>query len=535
MENLSEQELAGTAVVEGAATVAADTASRGDSAGFASAIASTLHFAATVVGAAVPLLSPWCFGAGEMWWFWPFALMIFAAAALTGAGRLVEALGGVRVRASLPARAVVTLVLCVPFLVYAAWRATKPSGPDSPLVWMEAERSLLLFSLPLLLALSFGVSSTPRSRANTLRLLLVDAVIACASAAYFHFATGDRQILWVATNDFFYAGRASAPLFCPNHFVDLAWSGVFIALATLLAPRARLWTRVLMVVVATWCLASGFLSASRGGLSAGALAMTCGVVLFGFRGRRPVMRFLLTVLAVAALVGLGFAARYTDNPMMGRVKEHALWKLWLETPLKVEAVRDEKFQKKFDKVFWRGFDRMRYISAALRAWRSNPEIGIGPGQHTHRWAQFEATDQGVRPDPANPDKTVKYPKFRDYSMHLYEVHSDWTQLLEEYGKIGMILFVLPLAFLLVALPLRQGAVQGLAASAIVRGAPLAVWLCLFSLSLHCCLDFSLQVPCLGWMLACLTCIALLSAEGEGDAARGRDPVENGEAPGGQIQ
>ena len=33
---------------------------------------------------AVVLASPWLFGAWEMWWFWPFAVAIFFAAALFG-------------------------------------------------------------------------------------------------------------------------------------------------------------------------------------------------------------------------------------------------------------------------------------------------------------------------------------------------------------------------------------------------------------------------------------------------------------------
>ena len=510
METISENAGGACArTVDGAAAPAASGAA---------AVAGALHMSATWLGAAVPLLSPWCFGAGEMWWYWPMALLVFAAAVLTGAGRLAEALGGVRVRPALPARAVVALALCVPFLCYAAWRAMRPSAPDSPLVWMEAERSLLLFSLPLLLALSFGISSTPRSRAATLRLFLADAVLLCFCAMYSHFTSGDRQILWISTNDFFYAGRASAPLFCPNHFIDLAWSGVFVALAAMLAPRGRWLCRLLMAVIVVICAAAGFLSASRWGLVAGSVAGALGVVLFGFRGRRFLVRLPLTLLAVVAIAGLGVAARYTDNPMMQRVEGHGLWKLWKKTPLEAEVLRDEAFRKEFDKVFWHGFDRMQYISAAMRAWRSSPRIGIGPGQHTHRWAQFEPSDPGRRPEPGNPDKTIQYPKSRNYGMHLYEVHSDWTQLMEEYGTLGLALFVPPLIFLLFALPLRQGAVQGLSAPAVVRGAPLAAWICLVSYAFHCLFDFSLQVPCLGWMLASLTTIAMLSPEG-GEAAR----------------
>ncbi|MBO7223942.1 MAG: O-antigen ligase family protein, partial [Kiritimatiellae bacterium] len=93
--------------------------------------------------------------------------------------------------------------------------------------------------------------------------------------------------------------------------------------------------------------------------------------------------------------------------------------------------------ERFHDTFWYGFDRGTYIGAALRAWESSPVLGIGPGQHSSRWGEFAATPDGTR-DP------YKAPRLRNDGYHLYEVHSDWTQLLEEYGIVGVVLFIIPM-------------------------------------------------------------------------------------------
>lgn len=480
--------------------------------------ATFFHGAATALCGALLVASPWCFGSWEMWWFWPMACLVFAAAACSGAGALAEALGGVRVRRRLPTRAIVAAVLCLPFFAYALWRAGRPSGPGSPLVVMEAERSLLLFVTPWLLALVLGLSSGPRSRAAILRAMVVNAVVLCVYAAVNHFLTDDLQILWVKGNDFNYAERASAPFFCPNNYVDFAGTFGLLFVTAALAPRTRARTRLLWIAAAVVVLASAFLSASRWGLSATFAACVIGVALFGLRGRRLLARLFWTLALLSAIAGGAVAIRYTDNPLMERVRVHSLWQLWEKTGNPAEAVRDPEFQQQLKQTFWYQFDRGQYIGAALRAWRTSPRHGIGPGQHSHRWAQFEPTSDGVRRGPGgNP--SLKRPSHSDYRKHLYEVHSDWTQLLEEYGRVGLALFLPPLLFLLLALPLRQGAVQFSDAAALDRAVPLAAWMTLVMLCLHAVFDFPMQVPCLTWLAAAFFSMGLLAGEGGVEPAR----------------
>lgn len=82
---------------------------------------------------------------------------------------------------------------------------------------------------------------------------------------------------------------------------------------------------------------------------------------------------------------------------------------------------------------WRTSSRGRMYGGALRAWSTSPIWGIGPGMHQNLWPHFAATQDGDREGGV-------WPSMPNYDFHSYEVHSDWLQLLEEYGIIGFILF-----------------------------------------------------------------------------------------------
>ena len=54
-------------------------------------VARTIAGTAFGLTAAVILLAPWCFGAWEVWWFWPFLVLIFMTTALFGVQLLLKA------------------------------------------------------------------------------------------------------------------------------------------------------------------------------------------------------------------------------------------------------------------------------------------------------------------------------------------------------------------------------------------------------------------------------------------------------------
>lgn len=193
------------------------------------------------------------------------------------------------------------------------------------------------------------------------------------------------------------------------------------------------------------------------------------------------------------------------NPLMNRMKGHPFWGLW-------ESVGSwAEIREKASDVFWYRFDRGLYIGAALRAWRSNPVWGIGPGQNQHRWPQFAASPDGVRAEPGHPE-TLRKPRLMNDYYHLYEVHSDWVQLLEEYGVVGFALFCFAYAGLAVLLLRRQGAIlkDGEGLRALDRGLPLGVLLAAGVVSIQCTLDFSMQMPCIAWLFGFLIASALLA-------------------------
>ena len=205
------------------------------------------------------------------------------------------------------------------------------------------------------------------------------------------------------------------------------------------------------------------------------------------------------LLSYDARTGFSFRAY---NPIMNRLAGHPLWKAWVESKDMAE------FRAKFADVFFFSFDRGQYIAAALRAWRSNPVWGIGPGQHSPRWAQFAPSDPGKRPVNGDP-KTMRRPRLTGTGYHLYEVHSDWTQLLEEYGIVGFSLFLIPMTGIFVLLVLRQAPCAQGDGPALARSLPLGALFASAGLFVHSLFDFSLQIPAIVWTLAFLLSCALL--------------------------
>ena len=206
------------------------------------------------------------------------------------------------------------------------------------------------------------------------------------------------------------------------------------------------------------------------------------------------------------------ALRYrVYNPVMNRMKGHPFWQTWEKLGSAPAGGGEPQSARELaEDTFWHHFDRGLYIGAALRAWRSNPVWGIGPGQNEHRWVQFAATEDGVRAEPGRPE-TLKKPRHLNDYYHLYEVHSDWTQLLEEYGIVGFVLFCIPLAGIVVLVFLRQSETGKGDAPALDRGLPLGVLLALGALAVQSVFDFSLQMPCIVWLFGFLVAAAILSS------------------------
>jgi O-antigen ligase len=150
---------------------------------------------------------------------------------------------------------------------------------------------------------------------------------------------------------------------------------------------------------------------------------------------------------------------------------------------------------------------LQMAAAALRAWKTAPWFGIGPGMHQNLWPHFAATPDGDR-------ATRRWPTHPNFAYHSYEVHSDWVQLLEEYGAAGFALFLLAAAacFGLLARDLRGQSRQLLENRWRCRGDEphpfvLSALLAMVCMGFHSLGDFNLQIPATTWLLAAVLGIA----------------------------
>ena len=406
------------------------------------------------------ILSPWAYGSWEAWWFWPMLALIFAAGLFSGVGALAETVSIDSRGWSLAGRfrnskSLAALGLCAaPFLIYAAARATFPSAPDRPMVEMETDRCLMLVFSPVVIAFVSFFSLTRRRLRFICRALVVNILVIAAYASISQYLTYglDKQdyVMWTPT-EWDYGDRAKGPFFCPNHLSAFLNLGLCLLLAYAFTPAGALRKRAAAGALALALFAANFFTLSRGGLASAIAGLALGFMFFAMRGRKLWLRIAAPALAIAAAAAVGAAIVRTDNPVMERVKSHPLYKV-----ATAEHSEPGEFSKRLRDTFWHSFDRGQYIGAALRVWRSNPVWGVGPGQHSNRWTEFAATDYaadgGPVVHPENGDYSqMRRPRMANDNYHLYEVHSDWTQLLEEFGAVGFALFLPPILLVFILL------------------------------------------------------------------------------------
>jgi len=448
-----------------------------------------------ITGAALAVavcMGPWFFGAWEMWWFWPF-FSVIGVAMLAGGLRL--ALDGFRGKeGSGLSDAALIAGLAVPFLLYAAIRAFA-----EPVVWMDAERMVLLHLSGVLVAALTVFTLAPAPRRVLFGMLFASLTLMGLYGVINHGFFESRHVLWEPRYEQ-YAGRATGPYFCPDHFAG-AMELLFCMSAGVLLDRSRRGAAVrwIAVLAAVLAFTGVLLSKSRGaGMT---LVVVCGCILaWGFmqwpRGvrwhwRMITVALVLLVSITALMVHPDYLQRFTTYGGLhqaGKDSDRAL-------------IEDVVYKLKHT-------SRGRMFGGAWRAWETAPWVGIGPGMHQHLWPRFAATadgdrEQGVWPTLVNDD------------FHSYEVHNDWLQLLEEFGIVGMLLFLLPLAALVRALwrRMRREQVYWHHADGVGSGDGryayvLSGWLALAAMSFHSLGDFNLQMPGTVWMLALLLGLGL---------------------------
>lgn len=447
--------------------------------------------------AAAVLAGPWFFGAWERWWFWPFAALLGLSFACFCMRRR---LGGDQNEDDGAARAAARRLAWwfAPFLVYAGIRALLSD------VAMDAERSFLTFLLPCLAGaqILFGMP-----RAARRRLLLLAAINILALGLYGlinHWLTGSARVLWGKGYPTYLADhRASGPYYCPDHFAFVLELGFALGLAAVLSRDAGAPARLAGAALCAVACAGVAWSKSRGGgLTLGVVFVTA--VPFGFghwpAGRRGWCQ--VSALAAAGILLALFLSHGAGRAYGQRFQREFGWEQSDGRPLRDRAAEAARRLR----LSVRGV----MYDGALRAWRTAPLWGIGAGMHRHRWPEFSSSPDGDR------ERGV-WPSRRIHDFHSYEAHSDWLQLLEEYGLAGLLpaLAAAAAAGLRLLLALRDEArrfrrrtrgTKGRAHALLLGG--LLAWV---AAAFHSLGDFSLQMPANGWLLAVVLAVPLAEA------------------------
>ena len=471
----------------------------------------SLTTASFLVASVVILVAPWLFGAWEMWWFWLFTGLLFLALLLFSVDLTINT---IRNTEALPEpvrhrdgsyNKVLLLGLCyIPFLLYALVRSLQAE------VYLDADRSFLLRLTPFLLCAVLVFGSSVRQRRILFNLILLDLLLLGIYGLVNHAVTGSSLVLWAPGEQcYIVQDRATGSYFCPDHFAGIMELGLCLALAILLDREQRLvWKSVAMTVVAT-AVVGVILSKSRGG-GLTIVVILAGAVAWGFlQWRRRTRHRTQLVACITILVAITTFCIFPTA-----YKTRFLQYFGLEGGL-----RDRSFSQIQDVAKQRVVrsSRGRMISSALRAWRTVPLWGIGPGMHQNLWPHFAASPDGNRTQGIWPSRL-------NISSYSYEVHSDWVQLLEEYGTVGFLLFLPSIGsvFLMLMLGLRRNSVRFKRSdkdeAAGINGTGfshcLAGQLACLGMAFHSLGDFNLQMPATLWLLAAITAIPLADLAAE---------------------
>ena len=440
------------------------------------------------------LAGPWFFGSWEMWWFWPFTVCI-SGAAFVWAIRLIIRPWSEYGKLHFVSRPLSLFLLSmVPFFLYALVRSAQAD------VYMDAERSFLLFLTPVFVGILVALGFNEKQ----LRLmgLLIVVNLACLGlyGIINHAITGSSLVLWAPGYAQYYkGGRATGTYFCPDHFAGIMELALCICLGWLFSRNKSWMWKISAAAVSLISLVCIVMSKSRGaGLTVIVLAIAA--LTWGFvqwpRQIRWYWRLMcgsLGLIFLVAFVFLGSAYIHRFLNYGGwRGTEGSVWQ-------RANTVVTEKLIKT---------SRGRMYGGAVRAWKSEPIWGIGSGMHKNLWPHFAASGDGDR-------EAGVWPTIKNDHFHSYEVHSDWLQLLEEYGVVGFLLFLFPVVVLMRLFLRMMKKEENLYCTTESQRrercyfpSALGGLLALICMIFHSLGDFNLQMPATTWVLAAIIAIPL---------------------------
>lgn len=373
-----------------------------------------------------------------------------------------------------------TIVMAwAPFLIYALIRAIQAD------VAMDAERSFLLHLTPFLLGIIVATGLHPTQQEKLITLFMFNFGLLGLYGIANHYLAGNATVLWEPGFPQYQEGyhRATGSYFCPDHFSGLLELALAMSMALLLVRSTSRSQRLLALVLASISLLGIVLSRSRGGGIVAGVVLVVALALCTMtwprkiKTRVRVAGFSALALAVAAFVLLGghYVKRFKEYP-------------WSQLEQS---------------------DRFQMSAAAIRAWKTAPWIGVGPGMHPNLWPHFAPSADGDR-------MTGRWPRFPNNHYHSFEAHDDWAQFLEEYGIIGMTLFLLAIGTTVSGLYRRWRRWASLQAGS-AACTPSLEWmipgilLAGLAMAIHSLGDFNLQVPGTTWLMGIMAGLAVAIA------------------------
>jgi O-antigen ligase len=423
--------------------------------------------------AVIAIGSTWLFGAWENWWFWPFVTLIFTAFACFAVRLVLSAqLGTSRLGVSSSTYAL--FIAWLPFLLYALIHTIQTDVP------MDAERSFLLQFTPFILGLTALMGIPERRQRFLAVMLLVNLALIGIYGIANHLLAGNSHVLWVPGYPQYQLGyhRATGTYFCPDHFSGLMEIMLALGLGLALVKNTTALQKFVGGSLSAIALCGIILSRSRGGGIVAGLVIMAALWLCTLswdKRARWVGRGSGLIVVIAGIIAFtAFGGHYVK-----RFKEYP-WNQLEQS------------------------DRFQMSAAALRGWQSAPWFGIGPGMHQNLWPHFAASPDGDR------EKGI-WPTHPNNTYHSFEAHNDWAQFLEEYGVIGLMLFLAPIGVTLWLIYRRwRHWARILSHEAIPSIHSTYIWilpgflLTGLAMTIHSFGDFNLQIPGTTWVLGILT-------------------------------
>lgn len=286
------------------------------------------------------------------------------------------------------------LAIALGFFAYVILRALV--SEDHYLARRDLYLALAAAVVYLLVALKI---TTPKSRlvfaAVILTLGVADSLI-----GLLQYKRGDNFMPLAFLPRADYGNRASGFFGCPNHLAGFLQVALMFGLSITFWSSWKSWIKILAGYACLVCVAGIVLSGSRGGYmsaAAGFLTFVClSFYVIGKQGRHSVSIHVVTIGFALLLVCWGATTLISEGSMV-----------------------DAKIKSAVSLGVTHEDARPRLWRAALAQFRLNPIFGTGAGTYLYYGRQFR--DPALQSDPVF-------------------AHSDYLQLLAEYGIIGFLGF-----------------------------------------------------------------------------------------------